>query len=227
LLVQLRTAMFAAMLSFGFAAASFAQDPPPDGSKPTETLFFARTGESLIGPYTATIHYLEFLQVRNNWIVPDVGYIDFGHGNYREWYIGGGRTLVDNKYASFEQELLYVGTAGSAAGGAKYLQPWSMLRVRFTPKFTNETSYFLYLPINDAGKFHHVLERAKFEYRIQPRWKIGAGYAGVQLPGATWINKPLLTTTISTKAGAFEFWLQRIPGGAQVEVRYALVHASR
>ena len=221
---------FAALLVLGCASTSFAQNAAPNedaATPPTESLFFARTGESLNGPYTATIHYLEFLQIRRKWIVPDVGYIDFGHANYREFYVGGGRTLFDNKYASFDQELLYLGTLGPAAQGAKYLQPWSMLRVRFTPKFTNETVYFLYLPINDAARFHHVLERAKFEYAVMRHWKIGAGYAGVQLPGAAWINKPLLTTTISTKAGAFEFWLQKTPGGAQIEARYALAHLSR
>jgi hypothetical protein len=228
--VQLRSATFLTLFVLGCAMAGLAQNAPQSQTaapKPTETLFFARTGESLAAPHVATIHYLEFLQIRGKWIYPDIGYIDFGHGNYHEFYIGGGRTLFDNKYASFDQELLYVGTWGPAAASAKYLQPWSMLRVRFTPKFTNETVYFLYLPINDAGRFHHVLERAKFEYAVKRRWKIGAGYAGVQLPGATWINKPLLTTTISTKAGALEFWLQRIPSGAQVEVRYALIRPSR
>jgi hypothetical protein len=222
-------------VAFACALTSFAQDPPPAGQKPerepTTTLFFARTGEStgesLLGPYTAAIHYLEFLQIRNRWILPDIGYINFGHGNYHEYYVGGGRSLIENRYTSFDQELLYLGTAGSAAGGAKYLQPWSMLRVRFTPKFTNETVYFLYLPVNHSARFHQVLERAKFEYALQRHWKIGAGYAGVKLPGAFLINKPLLTTTISTKAGAFEFWLQKVPGGAEVQLRYALVYTSR
>ena len=207
-----------------------AQGPTGAGevhTDPTTTLFFARTGESLVGPYTATIHYLEFLQIRNRWILPDIGYINLGHDNYHEWFIGGGRTLIENKYVSFDQELLYLGTAGSAAAGAKYLQPWSMLRVRFTPKLTNETVYFPYFPLNKAAKFHQVIERSKFEYGVKRRWKVGAGYAGVQLPNAGWIHKPMLTTTLSTKAGAFELWLQKIPGGAGLEFRYALVHTSR
>ena len=235
MLGKLRLARFGLPVAFACALTSLAQDPPPAGKKPerepTTTLFFARTGEStgesLLGPYTAAIHYLEFLQIRNRWILPDIGYINFGHGNYHEYYVGGGRALIENRYTSFDQELLYLGTAGSAAGGAKYLQPWSMLRVRFTPKFTNETVYFLYLPVNHSARFHQVLERAKFEYALQRHWKIGAGYAGVKLPGASLVNKPLLTTTISTKAGAFEFWLQKVPGGAEVQLRYALVYTSR
>ena len=230
LFAQLRFAKYAVVCLLASAIAGYAQAPAGVGenqTEPTTTLFFARTGESLVGPYTATIHYFEFLQIRNKWILPDLGYIDFGHGNYQEYYAGGGRTLFDNRYASFDQELLYLGTAGSAAMGAKYLQPWSMLRVRFTPKFTNETVYFAYLPVNNTAKFHQVIERAKFEYAVKRRWKVGAGYAGVQFAGAGWIHKPLLTTTVSTKAGAFEFWLQKIPRGAGIELRYALVHPSR
>ena len=229
MIVQLRaTTLAALMLVLGPVSAkaqdsTLAEKPAPE---PTTTLFFARTGESLNGPYTATIHYLEFLQIRHRWILPDVGYINLGHNNYHEWYIGGGRTLIDDKYVSFDQELLYLGTAGSAAGGAKYLQPWSMLRVRFTPKFASETVYFPYFPLNNAARFHQVLERSKFEYAVKTHWKIGAGYAGLQLPASPWIHKPFLTTTVSTKAGSFELWLQKIPGGAQLELRYALVHLS-
>lgn len=76
--------------------------------------FFARTGESLASPPIGVIHYLEFLQIRNRWIYPDIGYVDFAHNNYREFFIGGGRTLIDNKLASWDQELLYLQATGSA-----------------------------------------------------------------------------------------------------------------
>jgi hypothetical protein len=186
----------------------------------------ARTGELIESPHVAIIHYMEFFQIRKRWIVPDIGYVDFGHGNYRELFIGGGRTLLDNRCATFDQELLYVQTLGPAAKGAVYLQPWSMFRFRFTPKITSETVYFAYFPLNDPAKFHQVIERAKLEYAVKRRWKIGAGYAGTKPVGGHWTNKPFLTTTLLTKAGAVEFWVQKIPAGAQIEVRYALVHAS-
>ena len=227
-----RTAMFAALLCLCISITSFAQDAAPDENEEnpaayTKSIFLARTGESLVGPYIGTIHYLEFFQIRKKWIYPDIGYVDFAHGNYREFFIGGGRTLYDSKIATWDQELLYVQATGPAAGSARYMQPWSMLQVRFTPKLTSETVYFGYFPLNDSAHIHHVIERAKFEYALKKRWKIGAGYAGVKFAGVPWVNKPLITTTISTRAGAFEFWLQRIPGGEQVEIRYALIHASR
>ena len=225
----LRAVTSAALLCLGCAATSLAQDAGPDESAaaaPTKTFFMARVGEGLQTPHIGIIHYLEFFQIRKKWIYPDIGYVDFAHDNYREVFIGGGRTLIDDKFVTWDQELLYVQAAGTSAGSARYLQPWSMLRIRFTPKFTNETVYFPYFPLNDSGRIHHVIERAKFEYALNRRWKIGAGYAGNKFPGVPWVHKPLLTTTISTKAGAFEIWLQKIPAGEQLEFRYALIHAS-
>ena len=117
---------------------------------------------------------------------------------------------------------------GPAAKSARYLQPYSILFLRFRPKFTGEAVYFSYLPLNDSAGFHQVVERAKIEYAPNRRWKFGAGYAGANIPGRPWVNRPLITTTISTKsAGAVEFWLQEIPSGAEVQLRYALLHASR
>jgi hypothetical protein len=226
----LRASVYVTFLCLGCSITTFAQGAAPDedtSATPTKSFFEARTGESLNSPHIGIIHYLEFFQIRKKWIYPDIGYVDFAHGNYREFFIGGGRTLIDNKIATWDQELLYVQATGPAAASARYLQPWSMLRVRFTPKFTSETVYFAYFPLNDSAHIHHVLERAKFEYALKKHWKIGAGYAGVKFPGVPLVNKPLLTTTISTKAGAFELWLQKIPGGEQIEFRYALIHVSR
>jgi hypothetical protein len=155
------------------------------------------------------------------------GYRLRGFRPYREFFIGGGRTLYEGKWASWDQELLYVQGTGPAAGSARYLQPWTMVRFFFTPKLSSETVYFAYFPISDSAKFHHVIERAKLEYALKRHWKIGAGYAGLNFPGEPWQSRPLITTTILTKEGDFEFWLQRIPGGGQVQLRYFLVHASR
>jgi len=173
----LRAVKFAVLLCLGCAVTSFAQDPAPAGYTTdalTKSFFMARTGESLNAPYIGTIHYLEFFQVRKKWIYPDVGYVDFAHNNYREFFIGGGRTLYNGKFASWDQELLYDQATGPAAGSARYLQPYAIFHVYFAPKFSNETDYFLYLPLNDSARIHFVLERAKFEYAVTKPWKIGA-----------------------------------------------------
>jgi hypothetical protein len=168
LMITLRTAAFAALLCLCGAATSSAQDAAPGengdaAAAATKSYYLARTGESLNGPYIDAILYLEFFQIRKKWIYPDLGYVDFAHDNDREIFIGGGRTLVDGKIAAWEQELLYVQALGPADGGARYLQPFSLLRVRFTRTVTNETEYFAYLPWNDSAHTHQVIERAKFE----------------------------------------------------------------
>lgn len=227
--VNLRAATLAVLVLMGCTATGLAQDASATGepaSAPTTTFFLARTAQRLDASFAGTFHYLEFFQVRNRWIYPDIGYVDFAHSNYREFFVGGGRTLIENKWAAWDLELLYDQATGPAAGSAAYLQPFTILRLFFTPKISGEAEYFAYLPLNDSAKFHNVLERTKIEYAVKKRWKIGAGYAGVNRLGTAWQNKPFITTTISTEAGAFELWLQRIPNGAQAELRYRLVHKS-
>jgi hypothetical protein len=86
--------------------------------------------------------------------------------------------LLHNKRVTLIEELYFDQAFGSAAQGARYLQPWTMLQLRFTPKFTNETVYFPYLPLNSSGRIQQVLERSKFEYAVKKTWKAGMGYGG-------------------------------------------------
>lgn len=200
----------------------FAEDTT---SNPTTNLFIARTGETLDSPYIGTYHFLEFLQARGSWIYPDIGYVDYAHGNYRELFLGGGRTLVNGKKLSLVGELYFVQATGPAAMSARYLWPWTMLQVRFTPKLSSETVYFFYVPLNNSARIQQVLERSKVEYSFNRLWKAGVGYGGYKFAETEWQNKPFITSTFSTRAGDFEVWLQRLPGGAQVQLRYQLVHS--
>lgn len=192
-------------------------------SSPTVTLLIARTGLQTEAPHVATYHFAEFLQSRGKWVYPDIGYIDFGHNQYREIFGGGGRTLWDEKLATVTQELYFDQATGPAAKSARYIQPWTLVDVRLRPRFTGEVCYFTYLPLNRSARIQYVLERAKMEYEINRAWKIGGGYAGYKYGDNQWQNKPLLTTTVSTRAGAFEFWVQKLPGGGQIQFRYQLV----
>jgi hypothetical protein len=228
---SLRALATALLILLCCTAPGFAQDVPPSAhlqtAGTTTSLFLARGAESVVSPYVNNMHYLEFLQIRKRWIFPDVGYVDFGKSNYRELFIGGGRTLIQRKRVTWEQEMLYVQAFGQAAHDARYLQPWSLLDVQFTRKVSSETSYFLYIPLNNPAQLHHVLERAKVEYAVASHWKIGAGYAALKFAASPLQNKPLVTTTWLTKAGSFELWLQRIPAGVQVQLRYVLIRESR
>jgi hypothetical protein len=196
----------------GCALPGFAQGTADGTSNPTTTIVLARTGVRLDSPHVGTYHYLEVLQLRGKWVYPDIGYSDFGRNNYRH----------DSKRMTLFGVLFFDQTSGPAGRSARYLMPWTMLQFRFTPKFTNETVYFVYLPLNDSARIQQVPERTKFEYALEKPWKVGAGYGGYKYGDAGWQRKPFVTATISTRAGAFELWLQRMPGGAQVQFRYML-----
>jgi hypothetical protein len=189
----------------------------------TTTIVLAREGQRFQRQSTATMHYLETFQIRHRWVLPDIGYIDFGHSDYREVFMGGGYTVYDGKHISFIQEALFVQASGSSAHQARYLMPWTMVQYHLTEKLGGETVYFPYFPLNDNGRKQHVLERAKLEYKIANRWKAGAGLGGYKFGDEAWSNRPFITMTVSTRWGDWEVWLQRLPENkAQFQIRYAI-----
>ncbi len=193
---------------------------------PATTVVIARTGQNVQAPHTGTYHLLEALQVRGKWIFPDVGYVDFATGNYRELYVGGGRMLHDGKKVSVTGELYFVQATGPASQNARYLWPNVIVDLRFTPKLTSQTSYILYAPLNKPARVQQVVERSKLEFAPRKHWKFGGGYGAYQYGNGPWQSKPFATTTISTRTGSFEFWLQKMPRGAQVQMRYVFAHTS-
>jgi hypothetical protein len=76
--------LFALAMSAGCA---FAQDR--DSASKTATIVMARWGERVESNAVSTYHFVEVFQVRRRWIYPDIGYVDFGHNNYREAFAGG------------------------------------------------------------------------------------------------------------------------------------------
>ena len=209
-------ALFAIALS-GVAATARAQSSPA-----TTSFLMARTGVRTDAPLVGTYRYLEFFQARGDWVLPDFGALDFYHDTYREFFLGAGRTLYHSTAVTWVEELYFAQATGSLAQSARYLWPWTMVDVRFMSQLTGEVVYFPYVPLNRSAHFQHVLERAKVEYAPNRVWKLGAGYGAYQYRGQPWQNKPFVTTTLSTNVGSFEFWLQKMPGGAQVQLRYQL-----
>lgn len=216
-----RTTVVAATLT----GAVHAQNPAPTTSTPTTSVVLARTGVNLKQPHTGTYRLIEFLQVRGKWVYPDVGCVDFATGKYRECFIGGGRTLYNGKKLTVTGELYFVQATGPTARSARYLWPNAVVDLRLTPKLTAQTSYVLYVPLNQSARVQQVLERVKVE-RTLGRWKVGAGYGAYQYGTGLWQSKPFVTTTVSTKAGSFEIWIQKMPVGSQLQVRYSFVHTN-
>jgi len=203
---------------------AFAQDQAAAEHK-TATIVMGRWGEKAEASGINNYHFAEVFQVRRRWIYPDIGYVDFGHNNYREFFVGGGYEVLKGKHISAAAELLYEQATGPFTHNDRWLVPWTIMQFHITPRLGGEASYFAYAPLTSTAIVQHVLERSKLEYRVKSHWKIGAGYAGKKTENTPWQNKPFLTTTFITKAGDFEFWLQRLPQNIlQIQVRYKLIY---
>jgi hypothetical protein len=188
------------------------------GAPAVDTHVLARTATDQ-GAY----HYAQVYQQRGRWIYPDVGYVDFNDaGRYREAWVGAGGVLYESAYVAFIGEGHIDKAFGPAADGALYLQPWMLLAYHLAPGLGGDLVYFPNLPLNDAGRRQHILERAKLEYDFG-RVKVGGGYAGSRIGDGPWKSKPFVTATINAGAvGAIELWLQQLPGNrVTVQVRYA------
>ncbi len=189
---------------------SLAQDSSrKDAATPTDTTILTRTALHK----DRTYRFFEVIQTRGKWVLPDMGYIDFGEaGSYREFWAGGGAVLHSSDHFLVIFEGLVAAATGPAADGAVYLQPWILFGYRITPRLAGEVVYFPYIPLNEAGVTQHLVERAKLEYDLGVV-KVGGGYGGFKFDRDRWQHRPFLTTTLELgRLGALEFWLQRTPG---------------
>src|ERR1700737_5638650 len=133
-----RLTLILSMLAW-FAASALAQEHNPEPK--TATIVMGRWGERLQSNPINTYHFVEVFQVRGRWVYPDIGYVDFGHNNYREVFAGGGYTFVRSKTVTAVGELLYEPALGASTHNDRWLVPWTILQYRFTPKLGGEASY--------------------------------------------------------------------------------------
>lgn len=214
------------VLFFGFACLqpSFAEPAEPH---PLSSIYIVRTGEPLQAPHVLTYHMLEYAQMRGRWIFPDVGYYDAGHWNDGQWFLGAGAEVLHTRKAVWTQEVYFAQEAGSGAQNQRYLWIWPVLDLSFTQRLTAQAVAYPTVPLDQTARWGFDVDRAKLEYAFRPHLRAGAGYCSSKSATSDWINKPLLTATFVHRTGDWEFWLERIPGGAQVQLRYQLVHRDR
>jgi hypothetical protein len=193
---------------------------PARGQEPAVTVLLLRTGTGR-GAY----HFAEVIHERGRLVPFDAGYIDFDHpAEYREMWLGGGFKPIASPRVSLTAEGFLAGAYGEHAGGALYFQPFLLGTARLASSVLVESVYLAYVPLNDAGRAQHLLERAKVEYDW-PRVRLGAGYGAYQSRGAAWQHKPFVTATIKAPPiGNIELWLQRLHDDhVTVQIRYAKV----
>ncbi|MGA9669534.1 MAG: hypothetical protein WBQ94_10015, partial [Terracidiphilus sp.] len=190
--------------------------------RPIVNIFVLRTAEQLQSPHIVTYRVAEWEQMRGRWILPDIGYYDSGYGKDQLWFAGGGADIIHSKHVDWEQEFYVLQEAGPESHNKRFAWLWPVLDFRFRPGLTAQFVAYPTIPVNRAQGWSYDVDRAKIEWAATSHWKAGAGYAGGFTPSSA-CHSPFLTVTRSTRVGNFEVWLQRISGGAQMQLRYTLV----
>jgi hypothetical protein len=199
----------------------------PKASNPVVNIYLARGGEQLTSPHVVTYRMFEWSQMRGKWILPDIGYYDNGNGKDQIWFAGGGADFVRRKHFTWEQEIYLTQEAGEEAHNQRSLWGWTVLDFRLKHRLSGEAVGYPTVPLDRAQGWGYDIDRAKLERAAGRHWLAGVGYAGGLCSGDTWQSKPFVTVTRKTRAGNFEFWLQSIPGGRQVQFRYLLIRSNK
>ena len=213
--------------SFGAAEVPFVRDTPTVTTDPVVTTYLVRTGEQFQAPHVLTYRMVEWEQQRGRWTLPDLGGYQSSGTEEKLLFFGAGVDLHPGKKALLTQEAYFVQSAGPGSRGARSFWIWPILDLNFTPRLSAEAVAYPTIPLNRAAQPGFDIDRTKVEFMARPKLTVGAGYSSSKCQGNAWQNKPFLTATVLTRPGSFEFWLQRIPGGGQLQMRYKLVHSGR
>jgi hypothetical protein len=222
----MRSGLILCFLSLGWMNAGALEEAAPH-PEPVISTTFIRTGERLQAPHASTYHMVEFEQQRGRWTFLDLGAYDEGEGQDKLVFAGAGADLRLARKVALTQEVYFVQDTGPGSQAARSLWIWPVFSFAFTPRLTAEAVAYPTIPLNRAAKVGLDVDRAKLEYALRRNFTLGAGYSSSKCEGTTWQNRPFLTTTLFSRSGSFEFWLERMPGGGQLQVRYKLVHSGR
>ena len=213
------------LLLFILLVAAQARSVEPE--RPLQSNYVVRVGEQLQGPHVFTYRLVEFSQQRGRWILPDLGYYDSGNAQVRLWYTGVGAELMHNRRFEWTQIVYIAQQEGTTAQNQHMMWLWPVLDVNLTQRLTAELVLYPTIPLNRSAQWGFDLDRIKMEYALRPSLLAGVGYSASKCPTTAWINKPFLTATVNNRAGSWEVWVERMPNGAQLQLRYQLAPAVR
>ncbi len=198
-----------------------------DARRPVVDIYVARAAEQIQAPHVVTYRVAEWVQMRGRWIYPDIGYYDTGYGKDQIWFAGAGGDIVRSKRIDWEQEIYISQEAGPESANKRSLGIWPVLDVRVRPRLTGELDTYPTIPLDRAQRWGWDVDRMKLEWAANSHWRGGPGYAGGLCASRSWQHEPFLTVTRTTRLGSVEVWLERIHGGAHVQLRYYLVHEEK
>jgi hypothetical protein len=221
--------LFALVLFFcGSALSAEETDAPRPAPAAVETTYVVRTGQRLQAPVAATYRLFEYSQQRGRWILPDMGYYDIGHFRSQLWFAGVGVEFHPSRRVTWTQIVYVAQAVGREAHNERSFWIWPVVDANLTPRLSLEAVAYPTLPLNRAQRWAFDLDRVKLEYKVNSRLVAGAGLSATTGAGMDWERRPFLTLTSSRgRAANCEFWLERIPGGAQIQVRYQLIRPGR
>lgn len=199
----------------------------PAPTHTVEDIWVLRGSLALQSPHRAGYRLLEWAQQRGRWVVPDVGYYDDGYWGNQLWFIGGGAELIHRPRLIWTEEIYANQAAGRNTHNERSFWLWTVFDLKFKPNLTAQLVGYPTLPLDRAQDWGADIDRMKLEWHIQHHWLLGPGYAATTFGHDTlWENRPFITVTRKTRTGDYEIWVQRIPAGAQVQLRYLLVRAA-
>lgn len=210
--------LFAVFLVRPFVSAAASTTQAPDSD-----IFILRSAEQLQAPHVITYRVLEWTETRGRWIFPDVGYYDTGYGKDQIWFTGAGLDVMHTPRFAWSQEIYFSEEAGPESTHKRALWIWPVFDTRLGTRLSGQVAAYPVIPLDAAQRWEVNVDRAKLEWSFHAHWLAGGGYSGGICSARTWQSNPFATVTRQTHVGNFEFWLQRIEGGAQAQVRYVLV----
>ena len=211
---------FVAPLAFGLGDP----DPVHPASKRPEAFYVFRTGERLERPYVASYHLFEYTLQYGRWLFPDLGYYDFGSVRSQLWFVGAGAELHPAHNVTWTQIVYVSQAAGPAAHNERALWIWPVINWNISRRLSWETVVYPTIPLNRSQRAGVDVDRTKVEWSFKPGLTAGAGYNATFTAGSQWTNRPFVTVTTTHHDRSWEFWLERIPGGAQVQLRCQFAH---
>ena len=210
------------LLFVGIRAVAAQSDSP---HHPIVSTLVARTGIPLQAPHKLTYELVEFSQQHGRWVVPDIGTYGTRDESDKLVFAGAGAEFLFRRKIDYTQ-ILYISQAiGPGSHGARTLWIWPVLDVNLAPRWMSEVVVYPTIPLNRAAEAGFDIDRAKLQYAFTRHFSAGAGYSASIYESCSWTNKPLITATVFSRSSAYEFWVERIPAGAQVQVRYTLTHS--
>lgn len=211
---------------FLFTASSHAAEPEDvcPAPSPVTDVVVLRTALAAQHPFRTNYRLVEWNQQRGRWLLPDIGYYDNGYFGHQLWFGGGGAELLHRPRMVWTEELYANQAAGPDTHNQRMFWFWTVFDFKLKPHLTAQLVGYPTLPLNHSQDWGMDIDRGKLEWEFHRGWKIGPGYAATSFCNqGAWESRPFVTLTRKTGSNYYEFWAERIAGGAQIQLRYMLV----